>query len=80
MCYEFTVSVPKVPGKITYQKRGGSTYVYYEYGHVPKRVKKKQDMRLQMWYTGVDIPTVDHRKEDIMSCTTYYTSLYGRCK
>ena len=34
MCYEFTVPVPKVPGKITYQKRGGRTYVYYEYARI----------------------------------------------
>ena len=33
-----------------------------------------------MWYTAVDITTVGHRKEDLMSCTTYYTSLCGWCK
>lgn len=34
MCYEFTVPVPNVPGKITYQKRSGRTYVYYEYARI----------------------------------------------
>ena len=34
MCFDYTVPVPKIPGKITYQKHRNTTYVYFEYARI----------------------------------------------
>ena len=40
MCFDYTVPVPNIPGKITYQKHRNTTYVYFEYARIYQKDKR----------------------------------------
>ena len=40
MYYDFTVPIPRIPGKIVYKAKGDTSYVLYQYGQVYKAEKQ----------------------------------------